>query len=69
LYEDEVLGADARSAEYLDPAGLRSIYAAHRSRRSDEGVRLWALLALERWLRRCASADPLEAPPAPLVAS
>jgi asparagine synthase (glutamine-hydrolysing) len=53
-FEEVVLGADARSAAYLDGAELRALYDAHRAGRRDAGHHLWALMMFEQWLRYAA---------------
>ncbi len=51
LFEEAVLGAGARSAEWFEPAAMRSLFAAHRAGRENLGHHLWALLVFEQWLR------------------
>jgi asparagine synthase (glutamine-hydrolysing) len=56
LFEDEVLGAGARSAELLDGAFVRRLWAEHQGGATEHGHRLWSILTLERWLRALGAA-------------
>jgi len=50
MFEQRVL-EKARCAEYLEPSVMRELFEENRSGRRDHGIRLWALLMLESWLR------------------
>ena len=50
-FTDLVLSGDARIATVVDPDAVGAMYRDHSARRADHGQRLWALLALESWLR------------------
>jgi asparagine synthase (glutamine-hydrolysing) len=50
LFEDEVLGRGARSAEILDPIFVRRLWTEHQDGAMEHGFRLWAMLTFERWL-------------------
>ena len=43
--------ANAASRRYLDPVAVSRLASDHDARRRENGPRLWALLALEVWLR------------------
>ena len=47
-----LLSPHARVAQHLDPAGVARLVAAHEAGVQANGQRLWALLALERFLER-----------------
>src|SRR3954449_12328065 len=49
LYEDEVLGHGALSAELLDAAFVRRLWEEHQGGATEHGHRLWPILTLERW--------------------
>jgi asparagine synthase (glutamine-hydrolysing) len=51
LFEDEVLAEDARSGPFLNRETLHLLWDQHRHGQAEHGFRLWALLALEHWLR------------------
>ncbi len=51
LFEEIVLGRDARSAVYFERAAAQRIFEAHRAGVEDAGHRLWTLLMFEQWLR------------------
>jgi asparagine synthase (glutamine-hydrolysing) len=63
LFEDEVLTADARSSELLDPGTVRRLWSEHAAGEREHGFRLWTLLTLERWLRSLERPPALEPPP------
>jgi asparagine synthase (glutamine-hydrolysing) len=63
MFGDEVLAADARTATVLDQDVLGAMFAEHRRGEREHGVRLWAVLTLERWLRTLER-PPADAPPA-----
>jgi len=50
-FRETALGSQARSREYLDPATITELFAAHTARRDDYGHHLWAILVFEHWLR------------------
>jgi asparagine synthase (glutamine-hydrolysing) len=52
LFEDEVLGYGARSAEMVDQAVVRRLWDEHQGGGAEHGMKLWTLLTFERWLRR-----------------
>lgn len=51
MFEDEVLADDARSRRFLEPSVVASLWEEHRRGERENGLRLWTLLTLERWLR------------------
>lgn len=55
VFEDLVLSADARLGDALRPGAAGELFRLHRDRRGEHGGRLWALLALEVWLRSMES--------------
>jgi asparagine synthase (glutamine-hydrolysing) len=61
LFEDEVLGQGALSAELLDAAFVRRLWEEHQGGAVEHGHRLWPILTLERWLRTLGS--PGHSPP------
>ena len=52
LVEDFLLADDARIRDWLEPGPVRGMAEAHFRREADYGHQLWALLTLEKWLRR-----------------
>ena len=52
LVEDFLLADDARIRDWIEPGPVRSIAEAHFRHEADYGHQLWALLTLEKWLRR-----------------
>ena len=52
LVEDCLLAGDARIWDWLDPSPVRAMAEAHFRHEADYGHQLWALLTLEKWLRR-----------------
>jgi asparagine synthase (glutamine-hydrolysing) len=58
IFEDEVLAAGARCADYVRGDVLDRLWREHRSGRRSHGARLWAILTFERWLRRMAAREP-----------
>jgi asparagine synthase (glutamine-hydrolysing) len=69
VFEDEVLAADSRSAELVDPVVIRRLWTEHQGGDVEHGIRLWSVLTLERWLRSLG--HPAGAPPRtdPVVAA
>nr|MBA2599781.1 asparagine synthase (glutamine-hydrolyzing) [Actinomycetota bacterium] len=65
-FEELVLGSGARSAEVLDPSGVRALFGEHLAG-EDHGGRLWLLLSLEMWLRTMEGPQRLEPPSEPEV--
>jgi asparagine synthase (glutamine-hydrolysing) len=65
-FEDLVLDSRARSAEVLDPSGVRDLFGAHLSG-EDHGGRLWMLLSLELWLRTMEGPQRTEPPSEPKI--
>jgi asparagine synthase (glutamine-hydrolysing) len=59
---DEVLAADARTAQVLDRARLGAMFAEHARGERAHGNRLWLVLMLEKWLRACERPLALSAP-------
>ncbi len=51
LFEERVLGRDARMFEWLRRGPVERFWAEHQSGKIDHGHKLWALLTLETWLR------------------
>ncbi|MEQ9500478.1 MAG: asparagine synthase (glutamine-hydrolyzing) [Deltaproteobacteria bacterium] len=51
LVEERLLGGDTRLANWLDPAGIERIWAAHRAGQ-DRRRQLFLLLTLDAWARR-----------------
>ncbi|MEM8883292.1 MAG: asparagine synthase (glutamine-hydrolyzing) [Planctomycetota bacterium] len=51
LFEDQVLDR-GRSLDYLDAAAVRRMHDENLSGRRDHGIRLWAILVLETWMRQ-----------------
>jgi asparagine synthase (glutamine-hydrolysing) len=56
VFEDEVLGAGAQSADMLDAAFVRRLWTEHQAGAVEHGHRLWPILTLERWLRSLGTA-------------
>ena len=52
LVEDFLLADDARIRDWIEPSPVRSMAEAHFRQEADYGHQLWALLTLEKWLRR-----------------
>lgn len=52
LLQDTLLASDARTADFIDPVGVRSLIAEHFAGR-DRTPHVWSLLMLELWLRWC----------------
>ncbi len=52
LLEKELLGADSALWDWLEPDPVRTMARDHLNGRADHGHRLWALLTLDKWLRR-----------------
>ena len=48
---DELLAADARHREYLQPATVHELVRRHLSGEGHLGLQLWTLFCFERWLR------------------
>nr|MBA3738691.1 asparagine synthase [Actinomycetota bacterium] len=65
-FEELVLGGGARSAEVLDPRGVRTLFDEHL-RGTDHGGRLWLLLSLELWLRKLEGPQQTEPPSEPNI--
>lgn len=59
MFEDAVL-QNGLTTQYLDRATIRVLFEENRRGRRDHGLRLWALLMLELWLRRLPEKHPLE---------
>lgn len=57
MFEDTVLDNGA-VLQFLDPHAIRSLLAENNSGRRDHGLKLWALLMLELWLRQMPSHQP-----------
>ena len=53
LVEDTVLASDARIAQWLRPEAVRNVWTQLNSGRRGLGTRMWSLLMLELWSRRC----------------
>ena len=51
LFIDCVL-TDGRCGQYLDPCVVRALFEESRRGRRDHGLKLWAILVFEMWLRR-----------------
>ena len=51
MFEDTVLD-NGKTLQYLDPAQIRIMLNENNSGRRDHGLRLWALLMFELWLRQ-----------------
>jgi asparagine synthase (glutamine-hydrolysing) len=51
VFEDEVLGPDARCVDMLESDVLRRLWTEHQGGAVEHGFRLWAVLTFERWLR------------------
>jgi len=51
LFRDQVL-SDGHCTAYLDPRVIRMLFEENRRGRRDHGIRLWAILVLELWIRR-----------------
>jgi asparagine synthase (glutamine-hydrolysing) len=51
VFEDEVLGADARLAGFLNVRVIGELWRSHRAGEAHHGHAFWTLLTLERWLR------------------
>jgi asparagine synthase (glutamine-hydrolysing) len=58
LFRDCVLDG-GRCTDYLEARVIRQIFAEHLAGRRDHGLRLWAILILELWLRRQAELRPV----------
>jgi asparagine synthase (glutamine-hydrolysing) len=67
IVQDELLVGSARIGSLVDINFVRSLYAEHRNGHSEHGVRLWALLTLERWLRSLERPVQLDPPAAPVI--
>lgn len=52
LLEELVLASDAKIGEWLRPEPVRALCEEHWSGKRDRGHELWALLTLEKWLRK-----------------
>jgi asparagine synthase (glutamine-hydrolysing) len=50
-FADLVLSGSARCATVIDTDAVGGMFQEHVAKRADHGQRLWALLALESWLR------------------
>jgi asparagine synthase (glutamine-hydrolysing) len=59
MFKDEVLSGDSRLSGMLDATVVRRLWAEHRGGDAHHGLRLWALLTLEHWLRAAGSATPV----------
>jgi asparagine synthase (glutamine-hydrolysing) len=62
MFADEVLGFGARAGDFIDIGVAGSLWQEHMRSERDHGLRLWTLLALERWLRSLER-PPLAEPP------
>jgi asparagine synthase (glutamine-hydrolysing) len=62
MFADEVLGADARCAAYVQPHIVRRLWEEHQRGDGFHGPAFWSLLTLERWLR-AAERPPSMSPP------
>ncbi|MCU0725888.1 MAG: asparagine synthase (glutamine-hydrolyzing) [Planctomycetes bacterium] len=51
---DRILGANRRSAEWIDPAGAKRLLVEHERGRRNHGDLLWVLLAFSCWAERHA---------------
>ena len=56
VFEDELMGAGARSSEMLDMEVVRRLWREHQSGSAEHGPRFWTMLTFERWLRSLGSA-------------
>jgi asparagine synthase (glutamine-hydrolysing) len=63
VFTDEVLAADARSADLVRPEAVERLWREHRAEEREHGFRLWTLLTLERWLRSLDQPVSAEPPP------
>jgi asparagine synthase (glutamine-hydrolysing) len=52
LVEDFLLADDARIRDWIEPGPVRKMAEAHFREEADYGHQLWALLTLEKWLRK-----------------
>ena len=50
--EELLLESRLAADGYLNAAGLRELYTAHRAKRRNFGEALWSLIVLESWYRR-----------------
>ena len=69
MYADEVLTADARLNELVDPAVVRRLWEEHQAATREHGFRLWTLLTLEHWLRSLERPPETAAPGAAVLAA
>jgi asparagine synthase (glutamine-hydrolysing) len=58
LLEESLLGADSRTAHYLDSRGTQALVRAHLERRVDGSSKLWSLVMLEEWHRQVVESSP-----------
>lgn len=58
--EDLLLSPGARILQWVRPGPIRAALSAHQTGRADHGHAIWALLVLERWLKRGAFSSPLD---------
>jgi asparagine synthase (glutamine-hydrolysing) len=61
VFADEVLAADARTADVLDRATMQRWWDEHQRGDVEHGYHFWTILTLERWLRSAGS--PTLTPP------
>lgn len=59
MFHDSVL-ADGRCLDYLNPHAISTLVSENAVGRRDHGLKLWAILMLELWLRRLASTQSVE---------
>lgn len=52
VYRDVVLSPDARVADHLEQSTARNLLDEHLSGRTENGRRLWLILAFELWARQ-----------------
>ncbi len=57
MFEDSVL-ADGKSIQFLNPDTIREMLAENNNGRRDHGLRLWAILMFELWLRQMPTHKP-----------
>jgi asparagine synthase (glutamine-hydrolysing) len=69
LFEDEVLGAGARTGPLLRREALQEMWRDHEAGAVDHGARFWTLLNLEHWLRSLERASQAAPPQAVIQAS
>jgi len=58
--EDLLLSPGARILQWVQPGPIRAAFSAHQTGQADHGHAIWALLVLERWLRRGCFTSPLD---------